>query len=66
MKNKFSLATLIAMGLVIVSCTTDTDEVDSTLQKQNDVVYLKIADSISKAPVIIYAGDNTIIPPIKQ
>ena len=65
MKNKFSLATLIAMGLVIVSCTTDTDEVDSTSQKQNDVVYLKIADSVAKAPVINYVGDNTSIPPKK-
>ena len=53
------------MGLVIVSCTTDTDEVDSTSQKQNDVVYLKIEDSVAKAPVINYVGDNTSIPPKK-
>jgi|APLak6261662433_1056034.scaffolds.fasta_scaffold76003_1 hypothetical protein len=65
MKNKFSLATLVAMGLVIVSCTTDTDEVNSTAQKQNDGVYLKTADSINKTPATTYAGDNTIIPPIK-
>ena len=65
MKNKYSLATLVAMSLLIVSCTTDTEEVNSTLQKQNDFKNLKIADSITKAPEIIYAGDNTSIPPIK-
>lgn len=65
MKNKFSLATLIALGLMIISCTTDTEEVNSSSQKQNDGVYLKIADSISKPPLNTVATDDGIIPPIK-
>jgi hypothetical protein len=65
MKNKFSLATLVAMGLVIVSCTADTDEVNSSSQKQNDGAYLKIADSIHKTPPTTYADETGIIPPKK-
>jgi hypothetical protein len=65
MRNKFSLATLVAMGLVIVSCTTDADEVYSTSQKQNNVAYLKITDSINKTPPTTYAGEDGIIPPKK-
>lgn len=65
MKNKFSLTTLVVMGLMIVSCTTDTDDVNSNSQKQDDGVYLKIADSINKTPPITYAEENGVIPPIK-
>jgi len=65
MKNKFSLATLIAMGLMTISCTTDTEEVNSTSQKQNDGVYAKTTDSITKTPPTIFATDDGVIPPIK-
>ena len=65
MKNKFNLATLVAIGLVMVSCTTDGEELNSTSQKQNDGVNLKIADSINKTPLTTYAEENGIIPPKK-
>ena len=65
MKNKFSLATLVAMGLVIVSCTTDTEEMNTSAQKQQDELNLKIVDSVNKTPPALYAGEDGIIPPIK-
>ena len=34
MKNKFSLAIMIAIGLVIVSCSTDTDGITTFSQKK--------------------------------
>ncbi len=65
MKNKFSLATLIALVLVTISCTTDTEEVNSSSQNQNDGVYLKKVESGSKAPTTTFATDDGTIPPIK-
>lgn len=34
MKNKFSLAPLIAMGLMTAACTTDTNGANSTSQNK--------------------------------
>ncbi len=65
MKNKFYLATMIALVLMTASCTTDTDGVDSSSQKQNDGVYAKTTDSITKTPPTIFATDDGVIPPIK-
>jgi hypothetical protein len=32
MKNKFSLATLVAMGLMVISCSTDIEEMNTSSQ----------------------------------
>lgn len=63
MKNKFSLATLIAFSLMTASCTTDG--VDSSSQKQNDGIHAKTADSIAKTQPNTFASDDGVIPPIK-
>jgi PBP1b-binding outer membrane lipoprotein LpoB len=65
MKKKFSLAVLIALVLVTVSCTTDTDGVNSTSQKQNDAVLSITNDSITKTLSTTFATDDGVIPPIK-
>ena len=65
MKNKFSLATLVAMGLMVLSCSADTEEMNTTSQKQQDELNLKIADSVNKTHPAVFAGEDGIIPPIK-
>jgi hypothetical protein len=65
MKNKFSLATMIATCLMIVSCSTDTDEINSSSQKQNDGLNFKKSDNITKPPLTTYTTDNGTLPPIK-
>ena len=65
MKNKFYFATMIALALMTVSCTTDTDGVDSSSQKQNDGIHTKTADSITKTQPNTFASDDGVIPPIK-
>ena len=65
MKNKFSLATLVAMGLMVISCSTDTEEMNTSSQKQQDELNLKIVDSVNKTPPALYAGEDGVIPPIK-
>jgi hypothetical protein len=65
MKNKFSLATMIAMGLVMVSCSTNTDEINSSSQKQNDGMNFKKIDSVTKPPLTIYTTEDGTLPPIK-
>ncbi len=64
MKNKFSLATLIAACLVVVSCSTDTDSNNTSSQKQNYELNSKKTDSISIAKTT-FATDDGTIPPIK-
>lgn len=65
MKNKISLSSMVAIGLVIVSCSTDTDGINTSSQKQNDGLNLKIADSIIKTPTTTYTIDDGTLPPIK-
>lgn len=67
MKNKFSLAVLIAIGLVAVSCSTDTDGITTSSQKQNYELNSKKTDSITiaKTPSTTFATDDGVLPPIK-
>lgn len=65
MKNKFNLVALLAIGLVTISCTTDTEEVNSTSQNQKGGVSAKTTDSIPKIPPTTFASDDGVIPPIK-
>lgn len=65
MKNKFSLAALAAIGLVVVSCSTDTKELNPSSQKQQDGLPLKTGDSIHKSLPTPYAGEEGVIPPKK-
>ncbi|MFM9825865.1 hypothetical protein [Flavobacterium sp.] len=64
MKNKLNLATLIAIGLVVVSCSTDSVDNDTSAQKQNYELNTKNTDSI---PIVktIFAGDDGVINPTK-
>lgn len=55
----------MAFVLVTISCTTDTDGVNPTSQKQNIGVYAKTADSITKILPTTFASDDGVIPPIK-
>lgn len=67
MKNKLNLAALIAIGLVAVSCSTDTVDNESSAQKQNYELNAKKTDSIAKATILpsIYVTEDGTIPPIK-
>jgi hypothetical protein len=65
MKNKMNLAALIAIGLVAVSCSTDTGENNPSSQKQNYDLSLNTTDSIPKTPTNTFAVDDGIINPKK-
>lgn len=61
MRNKCILATIIAIGFLIVSCSSDTDELNTSSQKLSTELNLKAGDSIP-AP---FATDDIVLPPKK-
>ncbi len=61
MKNKCILATMVAFGLLIVSCSSDADEMKTSSQKPTTELNLKLGDSIPTT----FATDNGMLPPKK-
>lgn len=67
MKNKLSFATIVALGILVGSCTTDGELLNSSAQKENNELNSKKTDNIaiSKTTTSPYATDDGVIPPVK-
>lgn len=61
MKNKCILAIILAFGFLIVSCSSDTDEMKTSSQKLSTELNLKPGDSIPTT----FATDDIVLPPKK-
>lgn len=61
MKNKCILTTVMALGILIVSCSSDADEMKTSSQKLTNKLNLKLGDSIPTT----FATDNAMLPPKK-
>ncbi|WP_310559840.1 hypothetical protein [Flavobacterium sp.] len=61
MKNKCILATMVAFGLLIASCSSDSDEIKTSSQRLTTELILKSGDSIPTT----FATDDVILPPKK-
>lgn len=67
MKNKISLAIIVAMGLASASCSSDFEETNSANRQQNVEQHSKNKDSIPevKDTPTVYLIDDIIIRPPK-
>ena len=67
MKNRFSLAIIIALGLLAVSCSADNEEMNTNSQKQNYELNSKKTDRIANSNTIpsTFAIEDGTLPPKK-
>lgn len=61
MRNKCILAAMVALGFLIVSCSSDVDEMKTSSQKLSTELNLKVGDSIPAT----FATDDIVLPPKK-